>query len=131
MTHQVADAHARADAGRETRAAAGILCRVAHGVCGLQLSVGCHIEHSHVAQFLGALVRRLEVADVEGFERQADGFDQPFGFDRYDLARGGHGELIATAEEQGWRLVASDPEPEDVFVGAQIEFGAAQWGVGP
>src|SRR3954466_3350968 len=55
--------------------------------------------------------------------RQGDRGDQPFGLDWHNLTRVGDGELLVAAYKRCLRLLLADPEPENLVVAAQVEFG--------
>ena len=61
----------------------------------------------------------------------AQGLDQPVRLDRNDLPRRTGGELVVPAIEDRRRLIAADPEPEELIVTAQIDFGTEQFGAEP
>ncbi len=48
---------------------------IAHRVRSLELGVGGHVEHAHIAQLLCRFAGRLEVPDVERLQLHADRFE--------------------------------------------------------
>src|SRR5262245_17589115 len=69
---------------------------------------------------------RAYVGDTGIEVDDAQGLDQPGRFDREDAAQRTGGELLVPTEVERRRLLAADPEPEHLFVAAQVDFGSGE-----
>ena len=65
LADHVTESHAGANTGGKACSAALIVGSFPGGIGHLQLGVGLNIEHTHIAQFLGRFIGRLQVADIE------------------------------------------------------------------
>ena len=75
---------------------------------------------------IGTLMRQGRI-DLQ----RAQGLNQPVGIDGDRLPRPARGELIVAAEIDRRRLVALDPEPEELIVAAQVNLRPGEPGFGP